>query len=100
MFDFHYNTMKKHFDYTLLYSDSDSFVYEIRSQDFFVELQKKQSVMDQFGFSNFPAEHPLDNRSTARVTLMFKNEMAGRSISEFCGLKPELYSIALTEGNF
>ena len=50
--------MKNHFDCTLLYSDSDSFVYEIRSRDFFVELQKKQSVMDQFDFSNFPAEHP------------------------------------------
>ena len=100
MFDFHYNTMKKHFDCTLLYSDTDSFVYEIRSRDFFVELQKKQSVMDQFDFSNFPAEHPLHNRTNARVTLKFKDEMAARGISEFCGLKPKLYSIALTEGNF
>ena len=55
MFDFHYNTMKKHFDCTLLYSDTDSFVHEIRSRDFFVELQKKQSVMDPFDFSNVPS---------------------------------------------
>ena len=33
MFDFHYNTMKKHFDCTFSYSDTDSFVYEIRSRD-------------------------------------------------------------------
>ena len=100
MFDFHYNTMKKHFDCTLLYSDTDPFVYEIRSRDFFDELQKKQSVMDQFDFSNFPSEHPLHNRTNARKTLKFKDEMADRSISEFCGLKPKLYSIAHTEGNF
>ena len=92
--------MKNHFDCTPFYSDTEPLVFEIRSRDFFVELQKKQSVLDQFDFSNFPAEHPLHNRTNARVTLKFKDEMAGRSISEFCRLKPELYSIALTEDNF
>ena len=35
MFEFHYKVMKKNFDCNLLYSDTDSSVYEVRSRDFF-----------------------------------------------------------------
>ena len=98
MFEFHYKVMKKNFDCNLLYSDTDSFVYEVRSRDFFAEIQKKKQVADQFDFSNFPPEHPLFSRDNARVTLKFKDEMGSRPIAEFCGLKPKLYSIKLAEG--
>ena len=37
MFEFHYKVKKKNFDCNLLYSDTDSFVYEVRSRDFFAE---------------------------------------------------------------
>ena len=98
MFEFHYKVMKKNFDCNLLYSDTDSFVYEVRSRDFFAEIQKKKQVADQFDFSNFHPEHPLYSRDNARVTLKFKDEMGSRPIAEFCGLKPKLYSIKLAEG--
>ena len=61
VFDFHYNTMKRNFYCSLLYSDTDSFMYEIRSRDFFAALQIKESVMEQLDFSNFSADHPLHN---------------------------------------
>ena len=98
MFEFHYKVMKKNFDCILLYSDTDSFVYEKRSRDFFAEIQRKKSVAEQFDFSNFPTEHPLYSRDNARVTLKFNDEMGSRPIAEFCGLKPKLYSIKLAEG--
>ena len=100
MFDFHYNTMKKHFICNLLYSDTDSFVYEIRSNDFYADLQKKPAIKDLFDFSNLPAEHELYDGSNARVTLKFKDEMGGKLISEFVGLKPKLYSIKLSDGKY
>ena len=100
MFEFHYKVMKKNFECNLLYSDTDSFVYEVRSRDFFAELQRKKSVAEQFDFSNFPAQHPLYNRDNARVTLKFKDEMGSKPIAEFCGLKPKLYSIKLAEGQY
>ena len=40
MFQFHYNIIKKNFDATLLYSDTDSFLYEIRSKDLYKEIEK------------------------------------------------------------
>ena len=98
MFEFHYKVMKKNFDCNLLYSDTDSFVYEVRSRDFFAEIQRKKSVNEQFDFSNFPAEHPLYSRDNARVTLKFKHKMGSRPIAELCRLKPKLYSIKLAEG--
>ena len=89
---------EENFDCNLLYSDRDSFVYEVRSRDFFAELQRKKSVAEQFAFSNFPPEHPLYSRDNALVTLKFKDEMGSRPIAEFCGHKPKLYSIKLAEG--
>ena len=100
IFDFHYNTMKKHFNCKLLYSDTDSFVYEIRSNDFYAELRRKTALKDLFDFSNFPSDHELHDRSNARVTLKFKDEMGGKLISEFVGLKPKLYSIKLADGEY
>ena len=99
MFEFLYNVMEKNFECNLLYSDTDSFVYEVRSRDFFADLQRKKTVADHSDFSNFPPEHPLHNKDNARVTLKFKDEMGSRLISEFCGLKPKLYSIRLAEGS-
>ena len=100
MFDFHYNTIKKHFNCKLLYSDTDSFVYEIRSNDFYAEMRQKTALKDLFDFSNFPSDHELHDRSNARVTLKFKDEMGGKLISEFVGLKPKLYSIKLADGEY
>ena len=45
MYDFHYNKMKKHFNCKLLYSDTDSFVYEIFSNDF-ADLKRKTAEKD------------------------------------------------------
>ena len=59
MFEFHYKVMKRNFDCNLLYSDTDSFVYEVRSRDFFADLQRKKAIAGHFDFSNFPPEHPL-----------------------------------------
>ena len=33
MYDFHYNFIKKHFDAELLFTDTDSLTYEIKSED-------------------------------------------------------------------
>ena len=100
MFDFHYNTMKKHFNCKLFYSDTDSFVYEIRSNDFYTELRRKTALKDLFDFSNFPSDHELHDRGNARVTLKFKDEIGSKLISEFVGLKPKLYSIKFADGEY
>ena len=65
---FHYDTMKKDFNCKLLYSDTNSFVYEIFSNDFFADLKWKTAVKELFYFSNFPTNHDMYDQSNARVT--------------------------------
>ena len=98
MYDFHYNTMTKHFNCKLLYSDTYSFVYELFSNDFFADLKQKIAVKDLFVFSNFPTNRDMYDQSNARVTLKFKDEMGGKTISEFLGLNTKLYSNKLADG--
>ena len=46
MYSFHYNVMRPNFECRLLYSDTDSLLYVIKSDDFCTELsQKPQSVL-------------------------------------------------------
>ena len=50
MFDFHYNFIKKHFDAELLFTDTDTLTYEIKSDDVYEELFKHKHL---FNFSNW-----------------------------------------------
>ena len=40
MYDFHYNFIKKHFDAELLFTDTDSLTYQIKSKDVYEEFFK------------------------------------------------------------
>ena len=50
MYDFHYNFIKKNFNAELLFTDTDSFTYEIKSENVYEELFKWK---DLFYFSNY-----------------------------------------------
>ena len=95
--EFHYKTMKHNFDCKLLYTDTDPLVYEVRKENFFVDIESKQ-MKEMFDISNFLKNHQQNDETNAKVRLKFKDEMADRTVSEFVGLKPKLYSIKLSEG--
>ena len=59
MYNFHYNVMKAIFGdrVHLLYTDTDSFIYEISSADVYEEL--RPHARDYFDFSNYPENHML-----------------------------------------
>ena len=50
MYDFHCNFIKKNFDAELLFTDTDSLTYEIKSEDVYEEFFKWK---DLFDFSNY-----------------------------------------------
>ena len=89
--------MKPNFECKLLYSDTDSFLYEIVSEDLFEDLAKNIELKKHFDFSNYAEDHVLFDRSQKKETLKFKDEMGGKLKKEFVCLKPKLYSI-LAEG--
>ena len=51
MYDFHYKFNKKHFDAQLLFTDTDSLAYQIKSKDVYEEFFKNKHLFD---FSNYP----------------------------------------------
>ena len=53
MYDFHYNFIKNNFDAKLLFTDTDSFTYEIKSENIFEEFFKRK---DLFDFTNYPKD--------------------------------------------
>ena len=45
MYDFHYNFIKRNFDAELLFTDTDSLTYEIKSEDVYEELFKHKHLI-------------------------------------------------------
>ena len=50
MYDIHYNFVKNNFDAELLFTDTDSLAYEIKSENVYEEFYKWK---DLFDFSNY-----------------------------------------------
>ena len=53
IYDFHYNFIKNNFDAELLFTDTDSLTYEIKSEDVYEEFFKCKHLFD---FSNYPKD--------------------------------------------
>ena len=47
MYDFHYNTIKKKYgnNATLLFTDTDSLCYEIKTKDLYSDMYKEQRLL-------------------------------------------------------
>ena len=91
MYDWHYNYFAKIFDCNLLFTDTDSLVYEIRSVDDVYE--KIYEDKDLFDFSDYSKESRFYDVSNKNVIGKMKDEMGGQVISEFIGLKSKMYSL-------
>ena len=90
MFNFNYQQMKANMNLELLYSDTDSFFYAIKTEDVYADPQK---MSDSFDFSSYPSDHFLFSNVNKKVVLKLKDEAAGKIIEEFIALKPKLYSL-------
>ena len=51
IYDFHYNLIKKNFDAKLLFTDTYSLTYEIKTEDVYEEFFRHKHLSD---FSNYP----------------------------------------------
>ena len=100
MFDFHYKYIKPKYGSKakLLFTDTDSFLYEIETEDFYKDISG--DVRDRFDTSDYPENHPsgIPTGINKKVLGMFKDEAAGKVIKEFVGLRAKLYSYKMDEG--
>ena len=116
MFDFHYEYIKKKYGKRaqLLFTDTDSLMYEIKTKDFYADI--KDSVFPvtnhslsrgslgcatpRFDTSDYPEVHPsgILTGVNKKVIGLFKDEAAGKQITHFVGLRPKLYSFKIENG--
>ena len=84
MYDFHYNFVKKNFDAELLFTDTDSLTYEIKSEDVYEEFFKWKDLLD---FSNYPKDSKIFDKTNIRVIGKMKDEFGRVIVNEFIGFK-------------
>ena len=94
MFNFHYTYIKEKYSSKaeLLFTDTDSLMYQIKTKDFYKDIS--DDVQDKFDTSDYPPDHKsgILTGVNKKVIGMFKDEVAGRQITHFVGLRPKLYS--------
>ena len=99
MFDFHYNFIKKkyHNKAELLFTDTDSLMFQIYTDDFYKDITP--NILSKFDTSDYPPNHPsgIPTGVNKKVIGMFKDEVAGKQITHFVGLRPKLYSFKIEE---
>ena len=96
MYHFHYNFIKKSFNAELLFTDTDSLTYEIKSEDIYKEFYKWK---DLFDFSNYSKDSIFHDDTNKKVIGIMKNEYGEVIIIEFIGLKSKMYSIRKIDGS-
>ena len=95
MYDFHYNFIKKNFDAELLFADTDSLAYEIKSENVYEEFYKWK---DLFDFSNYSKDSIFYDDTNKKVIGIMKDEYGGIIIIEFIGLKAKMYAMKKING--
>ena len=93
MYDFHYNYMKQKYGdkAKLLFTDTNSLMYEIETPDFYEDISA--NVKDKFDTSNYPSDRSsgIPTGFNKKVLGMFKDEVGGEIIDEFVGLRAKLH---------
>ena len=84
MYDFHDNFIKNNFDAELLFTDTDSLAYKIKSEDVYEEFFKQKHLFD---FSNYPKDSNFFDETNKKVIGKMEDEFGGVIVEEFVGLK-------------
>ena len=96
------NVLIPHFgreNVTMAYTDTDSFVLEITTNDLEEELAKPE-MRQHFDLSNYPKDHPLCSTNNKKVPGKFKDELAGDVMSEFIALRAKCYAYSTIQNEY
>ena len=87
-------TLLKKFDAELLFTDTYSLTYEIKSEDVYEEFFKHKHLFD---FSNYPEDSKFFYQANKNVIGKMNDASEGKIIDEFVGLKSKMYSMKNTD---
>ena len=98
MYEFWYDYMKPKYgnDMKLCCMDTDSFVMNIKTNDFYKYIAN--DVEYKLDTSNYEANRPLPMGKNKKVIGLMKDELGGNIITEFVTLRPKTYSYLTDDG--
>ena len=98
MYEIWYDYMKPKYNdnVKLCYMDTDSFVMNIKTKDFYKDISS--DVDKRFDTSNYEVNRPLPTRKNKEVIDLMKDELGGKIITEFVTLRPKTYSYLTDDG--
>ena len=98
MYEFWYDYLKPKYNdnVKLCYMDTDSFVMNIKTNDFYKDIAN--DVEKRFDASNYEVNRPLPIRKNKKIIGLMKDELGGKIIAEFVTLRPKTYSYLTDEG--
>ena len=78
----------------LLRTDTDSFLFEVQTPDFYKTMKQDSQYFD---LSGYPKDSPFYSSTNHKVPGVFKDEMNGKIIKKFRGLRSKMYAILYQE---
>ena len=94
MYYYYYNVLRRYFgddeNLQLLYSDTDSFILKIKTNNL---LQDLRNLKQTFDFSNLDKTHPLYDNSKKSQLFLFKEEFGLLPILRFVSLGSKVYCL-------
>ena len=99
MYEFWYDYIKPKYEdkARLCYMDTDSFVMHIKTEDFYKDIAG--DVERWFDTSNYDEKdkRPLPIGKNKKVIGLFKDELGGKIMTEFCALRAKAYAYKLDD---
>ena len=98
MYEFWYDYMKPKYNdnVKLCYMDTDSFIMNIKTNDFYKDIAN--DVEKRFDTSNYEVNRPLPTGKKKKVIGLMKDELGGKIITEFVTVRPKTYSYLTDDG--
>ena len=95
IFEFWYDYMKPKYNdnVKLCYTDTDSFIMNIKTNDFYEDIAS--DVENRFDTTNYEVNRPLPMGKNNKVIGLMKDELGGKIITEFATLRPKRYSFLM-----
>ena len=90
MYELHYKYIGSKFDAKLLFTDTGSLVYKIKTEDVYKDFYKDKNLFD---FSDYPSDSKFFDTSYKKTIAKIIDEFKVKIVVELSGLKSKLYSL-------
>ena len=99
MHEFWYDYIKPkyHDNAKLCHMDTDSFIKNIKTEDFYEDIA--DDVEKRFDTSNYEFNRQLPKGKNKNVIGLMKDELGGKTMTEFAARRPKTYSYLMDDGN-